>query len=576
ADEGTNAAAWDHSLDLGPQGGPFAAAALGLEPDTFYYVRALARNVAGDGWAPNTETFMTPTSPPLNVVINEIHYDPEPNTEKRSYIELYNAGTNAVDLSGWRFSDGVDFDFPLGSMIGATSYLLIVEDSNDFAAAFPAVPIGGVFTNVLSNEGEEITLRDSQGDRVDNVDYRSEFPWPIGALGTGRSMELLHPSLDNDLAGSWRSASTLTPGAVNSVFTNNAPPQMRQVRHTPKVPAAGVGATITVKATDPHGVMDVRLAYQVVLPGSYLAAYIAKTTPDLLANPTNDLAPNPDFENPVNWTEVVMVDDGTGDNTYTVTLPPQINRTLVRYRITATDNLGASVRVPYADDPSLNFAYFTYNGVPAYTADTDTLQGGGVPYVYPTNVMRSLPAYILITDSADFDQCVGYNGADQIPRNNYDARSAFNWTGTFFYEDEVYDNIGYRLRQRNARYSGNSKRSMRFRFNRGRYAEFRDLNGRKYPEKWRTLNTQKCRGSRGNLNFGMPEISASVIWELYKVPAPRAHWMHFRVIQGADEAPAGANGQYNGDFFGYYQAMEDYDKRFLDARGMDKGNLYKL
>ena len=57
-----------------------------------------------------------------------------------------------------------------------------------------------------------------------------------------------------------------------------------------------------------------------------------------------------------------MHDDGldgdavAGDDVYSVTLPVQPNRTLVRYRITCTDALGASRRAPFADDPSLNFA----------------------------------------------------------------------------------------------------------------------------------------------------------------------------------------------------------------------------
>jgi len=53
---------------------------------------------------------------------------------------------------------------------------------------------------------------------------------------------------------------------------------------------------------------------------------------------------------------VVMHDDGVngdavaGDDVYSVLLPPQANRTLVRYRITCADLLGASHRAPFADE----------------------------------------------------------------------------------------------------------------------------------------------------------------------------------------------------------------------------------
>ena len=59
-------------------------------------------------------------------------------------------------------------------------------------------------------------------------------------------------------------------------------------------------------------------------------------------------------------------DETAGDGVYSVTVPPQANRTLVRYRITCTDSLGAARRAPFEDDPSLNFAWFVYNGVPDY------------------------------------------------------------------------------------------------------------------------------------------------------------------------------------------------------------------
>lgn len=139
------------------------------------------------------------------------------------------------------------------------------------------------------------------------------------------------------------------------------------------------------------------------------------------------------------------------------------------------------MRIPYADDPSLNFAYFVYNGVPAYEAATETVHPDGAPFTHPVEVMTSLPVYTLIADKADFQQCIAYNTSDQISRDNYDARSTFNWTGTFVYDGVVYDNIKYRLRQRNARYANRGKRSMRFRFNRGHYPRLTDVWGTLFP-----------------------------------------------------------------------------------------------
>ena len=143
--------------------------------------------------------------------------------------------------------------------------------------------------------------------------------------------------------------------------------------------------------------------------------------------------------------------DRAGDDVYTAVVPGLPNRTLVRYRIDVADTLGHAVRVPYADDESLNFAYFVYNGVPAYAARTRSVLG--TPHTYPSQVMTSVPVYHLLTTAADFDQAVAYNSSDQHRQEQFQRATAYNWSGTFVYDGEVYDNIGYRLRQRNARYS---------------------------------------------------------------------------------------------------------------------------
>ena len=49
-----------------------------------------------------------------DIVINEIMFDPPSGHVKGEYVELTNKGGATVDLSGWRFSKGIDFDFPAG------------------------------------------------------------------------------------------------------------------------------------------------------------------------------------------------------------------------------------------------------------------------------------------------------------------------------------------------------------------------------------------------------------------------------------------------------------------------------
>ena len=139
-----------------------------------------------------------------NVVINEIHYDSELKTELVEFVELHNAGDSDADLEDWYFSDGIDYVFPPDTLLPAGGYLLVAEDPPSLQARFGVSSLGP-FAGRLSSEGERIQLRDGNNVVQDEVDYGVGFPWPI--VGDGDSIELIHPGLDNDLGGSWRSAS---------------------------------------------------------------------------------------------------------------------------------------------------------------------------------------------------------------------------------------------------------------------------------------------------------------------------------------------------------------------------------
>jgi len=140
----------------------------------------------------------------------------------------------------------------------------------------------------------------------------------------------------------------------------------------------------------------------------------------------------------------------------------------------------------------------------------------------------------------------------------------------------VYDHVAMRLRGANGRYHLAGKRSMRIRFNRGSYLQAYDIGGNEYPTEWRQLVVGKMFGNRLDGNFGVPETINNELWRLVGVPAPYTHWFHFRVVDGAVEAPSGVNGQYYGDFWGMFLAFEPYDARFIDAHDLPNGNLYKL
>src|SRR4029079_11572762 len=73
---------------------------------------------------------------------------------------------------------------------------------------------------------------------------------------------------------------------------------------------------------------------------------------------------------------------------------------------------------------------------------------------------------------------------------------------------------------------------------------------------------------------GMFESLGFRLFNLVGVQAPKTHWVNYRIIDDAAEAPP-AN-QYAGDYWGLYLALEQEDGRFLDEHDLPDGNLYKM
>ncbi|MFN0126785.1 MAG: lamin tail domain-containing protein [Verrucomicrobiales bacterium] len=149
------------------------------------------------------------------IVINEIMYHRRPQylpyvENEEEWVELYNTSGSPVDLGGWRITDGIEFVFPVGTMIPSGGYLCISNEAAAFSAAHPEVPVIGDFSGRLSNRGERLILRNAFGNPVDTVFYRDKEPWPIYTDGLGSSLELRHPEADNSVPESWANSDEST------------------------------------------------------------------------------------------------------------------------------------------------------------------------------------------------------------------------------------------------------------------------------------------------------------------------------------------------------------------------------
>lgn len=275
------------------------------------------------------------------VVINEINYHPNTGNESFEFLELYNRTNAPVDVSGWCFTAGISLCFESGKTIAAHGYLVVSPDALT-TLIYYQINTDGTYTGNLSNSGESVTLRDATNTIVNKVTYSDSAPWPVSPDGSGPSLELKDPDLDNTLAASWgASLGAPTPNRVNSLVGAPASPELTQLSKTTNVTQTDE-PLITVNAL---GAASVELKYKVQFDADE---------------------------------SVSMHDDGTagdvvaGDHTYSATIPAQAPGMLVRYKVTASNGSTSGI-APNLDQEGINYEGYVVQD-PGVTSNLPILQ----------------------------------------------------------------------------------------------------------------------------------------------------------------------------------------------------------
>lgn len=121
--------------------------------------------------------------------INEVAWAGTLASSSDEWIELYNPGTEPVDLAGWRLTDGGDLDRTLAGMLAPGGYYLL-ERTDD--ATVSDVPADLTYTGSLRNEGEALELLDPSGASVDRANAGGGA-WPAGDRTSRASMQRSGP-----------------------------------------------------------------------------------------------------------------------------------------------------------------------------------------------------------------------------------------------------------------------------------------------------------------------------------------------------------------------------------------------
>jgi hypothetical protein len=177
-----------------------------------------------------------------DVIFSEIMYDPASDERwpaKTEWLEIYNAGDQAVDLTGWHVQNenGRTQGLPEGATINPGEAIVLIPGNQTveaFQAAwgegFAVFPLDGwhnpglrQLTNSPGEERGVLTLRNADGDLIDEVNYNNTDPWPPNRPH-GPSIYVLPEHLStagNDDGGNWRRSEPGVDGARRANATED-------------------------------------------------------------------------------------------------------------------------------------------------------------------------------------------------------------------------------------------------------------------------------------------------------------------------------------------------------------------
>ena len=157
-----------------------------------------------------------------DIVINELMCKPVSGLDDDEYVELHNHGTSPINVSGWRFRDGIDFTIPTNTIVPASGYLVVAKNAARLLTNYGNLNTAntvGDYKGSLANGGERLTLAMPSETVVtnqsglpeshviwivaDQVAYGTGGRWGQWSAGGGSSLELIDPRSDSRLASNW-------------------------------------------------------------------------------------------------------------------------------------------------------------------------------------------------------------------------------------------------------------------------------------------------------------------------------------------------------------------------------------
>ncbi|MGV3774792.1 MAG: lamin tail domain-containing protein, partial [Verrucomicrobiales bacterium] len=161
--------------------------------------------------APTTFTYQRidepigPSNRRTGLTFSEIMYNPPARSDGKDleFVEIYSSETIFTDMTGWKISGGISYNFPDGYIIPAGSFVVIAANPEAVRSVYGIQNVLGPYTGKLNNAGDVIELRNKAGALRLEVEYGNDQPWPVAADGGGSSMVLARPSYGENDARAW-------------------------------------------------------------------------------------------------------------------------------------------------------------------------------------------------------------------------------------------------------------------------------------------------------------------------------------------------------------------------------------
>jgi hypothetical protein len=151
----------------------------------------MARSKEGTRWSPLRKLIINKKNNIENLKFTEVNYHPiaykDVDDDEFEFIEIKNNSSKFISLSNYKFTDGIEYTFPKGTILRGGEYIVLAKNEQEFYNRYGIRPFGE-YLGKLSNSGELIELANNFTKRSIEFEYSDKGNWPEACDGEGYTL----------------------------------------------------------------------------------------------------------------------------------------------------------------------------------------------------------------------------------------------------------------------------------------------------------------------------------------------------------------------------------------------------